>query len=72
MECFVCNHEMTPYFQKRFTEYEVLSNCEYIRCENCGMVIAKTIYELDADSWQRLNQSHHSSYQGTEHDPDVV
>lgn len=59
---------MNPYFHKHF-ELENLSDCEYVRCENCGLVVAKTIYDLDADSWRKLNCKFHGNYQGTDHDP---
>ena len=63
---------MTPYFKTtpEINYLESVNSFEYVRCENCGLVIAKTIYELDSNSLQKLNQDYFGSWQGTDFNAD--
>ena len=65
MNCFVCNGEMHPFLQKNFG-LENLSACGYVRCENCGLVVAKTLYEMPSTQWQKLNHECHAAYQNSD------
>lgn len=65
MKCFVCGGEMSP-FMKKFFGMEHLDTCEYVRCENCGLVIAKTLYEMPRSRWEKLNRECHAAYQNTD------
>ncbi len=64
MNCFVCGGEMRP-FMKKFFGMKNLDACEYVRCENCGLVVAKTIYEMPHGDWENLNRECHAAYQNT-------
>lgn len=75
MKCFVCGEEMQPFMEKNFG-MENLDKCEYVRCENCGLVVAKTIYEMTHDQWSKLNfECHDKLFHGgvdyVEIDPNV-
>lgn len=56
---------MKPFLQKNFG-LENLSACEYVRCENCGLVVAKTLYEMPSTQWQKLNHECHAAYQNSD------
>ena len=60
MKCFVCGGEMTPYFEKNFGMKHV-DKCEYVCCENCGLVVSKTVYEMPREQWEKLNYECHSA-----------
>ncbi len=64
MKCFVCGGEMNP-FMKKFFGMKNLESCEYVRCENCGLVVAKTLYEMPQKNWEALNYECHATYQNT-------
>ena len=36
-----------------------LDKCEYVRCEDCGMVVSKTLYEMPHEKWVALNHECH-------------
>lgn len=38
---------------------------DYVHCENCGLVLSRTMYEMTDSEWQRMNDGHRS-YQGTD------
>ncbi len=61
MNCFVCGGEMHPFFEKNFSMAK-LQKCEYVRCENCGLVVAKTLYEMPHDNWIMLNYECHDKF----------
>ena len=65
MECFICGGRMRPFLEKDFG-LENLGRCEYERCENCGLVVSKTLYEMPPEKWRALNLECHESYQGSE------
>ena len=65
MKCFICAGEMRPFMEK-FFGMENLDACEYVRCENCGLVVAKTIYDMPQENWQKLNRECHAAYQNTD------
>lgn len=65
MNCFVCGGEMVPFMEK-FFGMKNLDACEYVRCENCGLVIAKTLYEMPRSTWEALNRECHAAYQNTD------
>ena len=65
MKCFVCGGEMRPFMKKIFG-MKNLDVCEYIRCEDCGLVVAKTIYEMPRSDWEKLNLECHAAYQNTD------
>lgn len=71
MKCFVCGEEMKPFFEKNFG-MENLDKCEYVRCENCGMVVAKTLYEMSEDEWSALNYECHSKLFAGKLDIEVI
>ena len=58
MNCFVCDGKMTPFIEKDF-EMENLGKCEYVRCEDCGMTVSKTLYEMSHEKWVALNNECH-------------
>ena len=64
MNCFVCGGEMRPFMKKSFG-MKNLDVCEYVRCEECGLVVAKTIYEMPHSDWENLNRECHAAYQNT-------
>ena len=66
---------MTPYFEKNFNMHHI-DKCEYVCCENCGLVVSKTIYEMPRKQWEALNYECHSAlFKGdidyTDIDPNV-
>ncbi len=65
MNCFVCNGTMRPFMEKSFG-LEHLDACEYVRCEDCGLVIAKTLYDMPHEQWEALNRECHAAYQNTD------
>ena len=64
MNCFVCGGEMHPFMEKSFG-MKNLDVCEYVRCAKCGLVIAKTIYDMPRSQWEALNHECHAAYQNT-------
>ena len=60
MKCFICGEEMQPCFEKNFG-LKNLDKCEYVRCPNCKLIIAKTIYELPEKQWEAINYEVHNS-----------
>lgn len=66
MKYFVCGAEMTPYFEKKLgamakeyiDEPEIF---EYVRCENCGLVVSKTLYEMSHEDWIAFNTKAHKA-----------
>ena len=64
MNCFVCDSKMTPFMEKNFG-MKNLDACEYFRCENCGLVVAKTLYDMPRENWEALNRECHAAYQNT-------
>jgi len=83
MRCFVCSGEMHLFLEKNFAvedyggvKFKNIGKCEYVRCENCGLVIAKTIYEMPHEQWVKLNaECHNAIFEGaldyTDVDPSV-
>ena len=65
MNCFVCNGTMRPFMEKSFG-LEHLDACEYVRCDDCGLVVAKTLYDMPRDVWEALNRECHAAYQHTD------
>ena len=65
MNCFVCGGEMRPFMEKSFG-LEYLDACEYVRCDDCGLVIAKTLYDMPHEQWEALNRECHAAYQNTD------
>lgn len=65
MNCFVCGGEMRPFMEKNFG-MKYLDTCEYVRCEECGLVVAKTLYDMPRDNWEALNRECHAAYQNTD------
>lgn len=65
MKCFVCGGDMSPFMKKSFA-LKYLDTCEYVRCENCGLVVAKTLYEMPRAQWEALNHECHAAYQHTD------
>ena len=65
MNCFVCGGEMRPFMKKSFG-MKNLDVCEYVRCEDCGLVVAKTLYEMPKKTWEALNHECHAAYQNTD------
>ena len=68
MKCFVCGEEMTPYFEKKLSDKEnfaeylgKLDNFEYVRCENCGLVVSKTLYEMPREEWSKFSYNAHKA-----------
>lgn len=43
-------------------------NHQFVRCEECGLVVNQTIYEMTQDEWMVLND-YHKDYQGTNDNP---
>lgn len=50
---------------EKFFGLKYLDACEYFRCENCGLVVAKTLYEMPREQWESLNRECHGAYQHT-------
>ena len=65
MNCFVCNGNMRPFMEKSFG-LEYLDACQYVRCDDCGLVIAKTLYDMPHEQWEALNRECHAAYQNTD------
>lgn len=63
MKCFVCGAEMKDYLQKKMRPEE--PEWKYVRCENCGLVLCQTVYEMTDSQLVSLNDEH-KSYQGTD------
>lgn len=61
MKCFVCGGEMLPYFTKKIAvQYlDGLDTFEYVRCEHCGLVVSKTLYEMPRGDWEKFNHDAH-------------
>lgn len=64
MKCFVCGGEMKPYFVKKIgVKYlRDIDTFEYERCENCGLTVSKTLYEMSHDDWKEFNHNAHKDY----------
>ena len=64
MKCFVCGAEMTPYFKTtpEINYLESVNSFEYVRCENCGLVVSKTIYEMSHEDWEKINDVTFKNY----------
>lgn len=56
---------MRPFMNKSFG-MKYLDTCEYVRCEECGLVVAKTLYDMPRDNWEALNRECHAAYQNTD------
>ena len=65
MNCFVCGGEMSPFMKKIFG-MKHLDSCEYVRCEECGLVVAETLYDMPHENWSALNRECHAAYQNTD------
>lgn len=65
MNCFVCGAKMSPFMSKNFGMRH-LDACDYVRCENCGLVVAKTLYDMPRERWEMLNRECHAAYQNTD------
>lgn len=53
MKCCVCEDgEMQPYFKKA---YDSKKTFEFYRCPECGLVINKTVYDMDSLKWAEIN-----------------
>lgn len=65
MKCFVCGGEMSPFMEKNFG-MKYLAACEYVRCGDCGLVVAKTLYDMPRSDWESLNRECHAAYQHTD------
>ena len=54
MRCFICKDaQMQPYFKKTYDSSK--GPFEFVICPKCGMVIDKTVYEMDASEWAEIN-----------------
>ena len=71
MKCFVCGNEMKPFLEKNFA-MDYLDKCEYVRCEHCGIVVSKTLYEMPHDKWIALNVEFHNKFLKGERDMATV
>lgn len=69
MQCMICNNHSRIYFHKQFNCYG-LKDVEYWKCDFCGFVFAKTLFELSEKEWIELNSNYHSGYQGKDCNPD--
>lgn len=69
MKCIICSGEMTYYFSKSFNAFG-LEKVDYWRCQDCGFVAAKTLFDMTDAEWAALNHEYHSTYQGKEANPD--
>lgn len=65
MKCFVCGGEMRPFMKKSF-DMKNLDACEYVRCDDCGLVVAETLYNMPRQNWEALNHECHAAYQNTD------
>ena len=68
MECFMCQkREMRPYFKKRIGggSHDI---SVYVRCEECGLVVNQTVYEMTKEEWRKVNDRH-KNYQGGNDNP---
>lgn len=65
MKCFVCGGDMSPFMEKNFGMRN-LQACEYVRCDNCALVVAKTLYEMPHAQWEAINRECHAAYQNTD------
>ena len=69
MKCAICNNiEMKYYFSKKFQEEHIrsiLPASDYFRCENCGLVVSKTLVEMPSEKWVVLNQQFHETLERT-------
>ena len=64
MKCFVCGGEMKPYFKKKIAAryLQNLDALEYVRCEHCGMVVSKTLYEMSREELSKFIYNDHKDY----------
>ena len=60
MRCLVCGNKMEFYFTKEFNTWG-LGAAEYWRCDCCGLVVCKTLYDMPARDWRVLNDCYHNS-----------
>lgn len=67
MNCFVCGSEMKDYFRKKMLPE--MPEWNYMRCENCGLVLCQTVYEMSDDEWKRINDGCGEKF-GHDEDPD--
>lgn len=65
MKCFICYNNMNNYFQKTMVMNHHSINCQYVKCNNCGLVINKTYYEMGDEERSIINSECHE-YQGSE------
>lgn len=67
MKCFVCGSEMKGYFRKKMLPE--MPEWEYVRCENCGLVLCQTVYEMSDSEWKQINDGCGEKF-GHDEDPD--
>ncbi len=67
MKCFVCGSEMKGYFRKKMLPE--MPEWEYVRCENCGLVLCQTVYEMSDREWKQINDGCGEKF-GHDEDPD--
>ncbi|WP_026523444.1 methyltransferase domain-containing protein [Butyrivibrio sp. MB2005] len=69
MICYVCGRKMFPLCSKEF-QTRNLKVCEYVKCPDCGLVLAKTIYDMPPSQYSDLNAEIHIPKQGIDEDSD--
>jgi hypothetical protein len=69
MKCLICNGAMAYYFSKTFDGFG-LAKVDYWRCSGCGFALSKTHADMTDREWAALNHEYHSTYQGTDSNPD--
>ena len=63
MKCIICDDfDMQHYFNKIYYGRQY----EFVKCPRCGMVIDKTIYEMDSEDWEKVNNIHIRMYNPTD------
>lgn len=67
MKCFVCEGDMSSYMTKKYPYTGLIDEAVFLKCENCGMVINETMYELSPEKWKELNLKLHKQYQGMDY-----
>lgn len=62
MKCIVCGASLEYFFEKDFEGKWSLDVVEYWRCPRCGLVVAKTLYDMSKQEWETLNNTWHKSF----------
>ncbi len=60
--CLVCNSKFLSFFTKDFCKEYSLNTVHYDKCINCGLVVARELFDMFLLEWEILNNKFHSMF----------